>query len=287
MVMAQKFAQSEAQGGGGRGDDGLQRAIHALNNQRPQEAERIAAEVLRSNPRHSEALQVFGFALLMQGRAEEAIGALEPAARGQHNPQLDTQLALALRQAGRSQDAVAQLQCATRRRPPYPPAFYELGGTLYSLKRYDEAADALRRGLDIAPMVPELSMQLGHVLLALRNCTGAKAAFAKALDIAPGNAGALWGMGKAHQMLGENLQAVEYFRRCLTQMPGDGGTLLNLANSLVEAGEIDAGLECFRAAARGDGKRYAGALTTLVKSARGRFWLKPSAAARFLQNKNG
>lgn len=284
--MAQKLAQPMTPGGGaGRGDDWFERAIHALNSQRPQEAERIAAEALRNNPRQPQALHVFGLALLMQGRAKEAVEALESAARGQHNSRLDTQLATALRQAGRAQEAVARLQRATKRRPPFAPAFYELGITLYLLKRYDEAAEVLRHGIEIAPMVPELSMQLGHVLLALRECAGAKAAFAKALDIAPGNAGALWGIGKAHQMLGENRQAVEYFRRCLTQMPGDGGTLLNLASSLVEAGEVDAGLECFRAAARGDGKRYAGALTTLVKSARGRFWLKPSRAARVLQGK--
>ena len=65
--------------------------------------------------------------------------------------------------------------------------------------------------------------------------------------------------------------------------PNDAGVWLNLGHSLLELGELESGYECFRTAARGDPKRYAGALSTLVKSGRGRFWLKPSDAVRFLR----
>ena len=61
-------------------------------------------------------------------------------------------------------------------------------------------------------------------------------------------------------------------------MPNDAGTWLNLGHSLLEAGELEAGYECFRTAARGDQKQYYSALTTLVKSGRGRFWLWPREA---------
>jgi tetratricopeptide (TPR) repeat protein len=282
--MADELANLRTPGGGaGHGDDALQRAISALNKQRPQEAERIAGEMLKADPRHARALHILGSALLMQGRTADAIGALEAAARGQHNPAIDTHLAVALRQAGRHDEALLRLNRAAKRQPPYAPALYELGCLLSSLKRDDEAIEALNRGLEVAPAMPELSIQLGHVLLAQRNPAGAKAAFAKALAISPGDAGALWGMGKAHQMIGENKAAIDYFRRCLMLMPNDAGTWLNLGHSLLETGELDAGYDCFRTAARGDGKRYSGALTTLVKSGRGRFWLKPSAAMRFLR----
>jgi tetratricopeptide (TPR) repeat protein len=151
------------------------------------------------------------------------------------------------------------------------------------MKRYAEAAEILGRGVDIAPMMPELSIQLGHTLLALRSSSAAKAAFARALQSSPDAAGALWGMGKAHQQLGENHAAIDYFRRCLRHTPDDLGTWLNLGHSLVEVGNFEAGLECFRKAARGDPKRYYAALTTLVKTGHGRFWLKPSEAARTLR----
>ena len=63
-------------------DGTLQRALFALNGQRPQEAERIASDVLKVDPRHTRALHLFGCALLMQGRTEDAIAPLESAARG-------------------------------------------------------------------------------------------------------------------------------------------------------------------------------------------------------------
>jgi tetratricopeptide (TPR) repeat protein len=285
--MANEMSHPRPLGGGaGRGDDALARAIFALNNQRPGEAELIAGEVLKADPRHARALQIFGHALLMQGRFHDAIAALEPAARGLHDPAIDTQLAIALRQAGRPEDALARLKRATKRRPPFALAFAELGGLLFAMKRNDEAVEAFNRGLEAAPAMPELSIQLGHVFLALRNSASAKAAFARALALAPSAASALWGMGKAHQQIGENRAAVEYFRCCLMHTPNDAGTWLNLGHSLIEIGELTAGYECFRKAARGEGQRYYGALTTLVKSGRGRFWLKPSEAKRFLQGEN-
>ncbi len=284
--MTNKSAHSDAPGGNtGRDNDALQRARFALHNQRPEDAERIAGELIKADPRHTQALNILGYALLMQGRADDAIAALEPAAGTLRDPEIDTQLALALRQAGRDEDAVARLKRATRRRPPFPPAFYELGCALYSMKRYEEAIAALNDGLQAGPM-PELSVQLGHVFLALRDYGQAKTAFSRALTLAPNTASALWGMGKAHQAAGEDQTAVEYFKRCLAHAPNDVGTLLNLGHSLLEIGDRDAGYECFRIAAHGDQKRYSGALTTLVKSGRGRFWLKPSAAAKFLRGEN-
>lgn len=284
--MTNKSAHSGAPGGtAGRDHDALQRAKFALHNQRPQDAERIAGELIKSDPRHSQALNILGYALLMQGRADDAVAVLEPAARNLRDPEIDTQLALALRQAGRDEDAVTRLRRATKRRPVFPPAFYELGSALFSMKRYEEAIEALNEGLAISPM-PELSIQLGHVFLALRDYASAKAAFARALTLVPNAASALWGMGKAYQGAGENRAAVDYFQQCLMHAPNDVGTLLNLGHSLLEIGDLNAGYECFRLAAQGDQKRYSGALTTLVKSGRGRFWLRPSAAAKFLRGEN-
>ena len=88
--------------GMGRGDDLLQRAVFALNNHRPDEAERIARDVLKAVPQQPQALQILGRALLVQGRAQDAIALLEPVARSRHDPEIDTQLAMALRKVGPS-----------------------------------------------------------------------------------------------------------------------------------------------------------------------------------------
>ena len=145
-------------------DQALQRALSALNAQRPKDAEQIAASILETTPRHMRALHIFGCALLLQGRSEEAIAPLEAAGRGQHDPEISTQLAIALRQAGRTDEAVSRLKRAVKQRPPYPPAFRELGSLLFALKQHGEAINILKQGLEFAPMLPDLSIQLGYVL---------------------------------------------------------------------------------------------------------------------------
>jgi Tfp pilus assembly protein PilF len=132
-------------------------------------------------------------------------------------------------------------------------------------------------------MMPELSIQLGHVFLRVRNCTEAKVAFARALDITPTSAEALLGLARSHREIGENAPAADYYRQYLRMKPDDAATWLNLGHCLLELGQLDAGYDCFRTGARGDPKRYGRALNSLTASGHGRFWLRPSAAARFLR----
>ena len=136
---------------GADGGEALQRAAFALNAKHPEEAQQIAEEILRREPRNARALHILGFALLMQGRAEAAISPLEAAARGRHDPEIETQLALALSQLGKRDDALSRLKRASKRQPPYAPAFHGLGSLLFAMARYDEAIEALRRGVAVAP----------------------------------------------------------------------------------------------------------------------------------------
>jgi hypothetical protein len=55
-----------APGGMSGGNDALQGAAFALNSGRPNDAERIAGDVLKANPRNALALHSLGSALLMQ-----------------------------------------------------------------------------------------------------------------------------------------------------------------------------------------------------------------------------
>ena len=267
-------------------DDALQRAMRALDGNRPKEAEQLARDVLNADRRSAKASYVLGSALVMQGRPLDAVAPLEDAASGRHDPQSDTMLAIALRQAGRAEDAYSRLKRTTKRQPPYAAAFLELGRLLTSMERHDEAAEALTRGLDVAPMMPEMSIQLGYVLLRRRHFADAKAAFARALAIVPDSPDALFGIAQAHQENGESQAAADYFRRYLIVNPGDQGAWVRLGLCLLALGQRDAGDDCFRTVARRDSKGFGNALASLVKSSRGRFWLKPSDAARFLRGRN-
>jgi tetratricopeptide (TPR) repeat protein len=263
--------------------DPLRQAKFALDSNRPQEAQRIAERILKSDPRRAQALHILGCALLMQDRSEDALAPLEEAARALRNPETDTLLAIALRRLGRNEDALSRLKRAIKRQPAFGAAFHELGFLLFSMERYSEAIEVLSRGLELLPMMPELSILLGNVFLACRNFRNAQVQFARALNISPNSSDAMYGLATAHWRLCQYQAAADLFRRYLVRNPDDPNTWLSLGHCLLELGQSDAGYECFRTAARGDPKRYGVALASLVNSGRSRFWLKPSAAERFLR----
>ena len=224
--MANGSRHSKAPCGVDCGNAVLERAIFALNGGRPHVAERIAGQVLRENPGHTRALHVFGCALLMQGRAEDAIAPLETAASAQQDPQTDTQFAIALWRAGRWDHALARLKLAIERKPPHAAACRELGNLLVAMERYDEASEALSCGLEVAAAMLELSILLGCAFLGSTNYVSAKASFARALELSPGCSDALLGMAKAHQNMQQNVAAIGYFRRYSTDRPDDRGAWL-------------------------------------------------------------
>jgi tetratricopeptide (TPR) repeat protein len=265
--------------------DALRQASAAIQSQRPDEAERIARALLAQEPRHPGALHMFGLALLAQGRAREAVTPLEQAAHGRADAVIETYLAIALRQIGRSEQALPVLERATARQPAFPLAFHELGVVLFSLRRLAEAQTVLERGLEIAPTMAELSVVLGGVFLDRLDRPNAKLAFARALVCAPGHASALYGLGTALLDDGDFAAATERFRQALARDPGYTQARFSLGTSLLELGRWDEAIECLRAAVKAAPKLHTKALQTLVTAGRGRFWLKPSAAAEILRPK--
>jgi tetratricopeptide (TPR) repeat protein len=161
--------------------EALQRAQVAIQNERPAEAERIAGEILKANAGHAEATKLFGYALLMQARPEEAVAPLEKAARASHDPEIETQLAIALRQAGLIDKALIWLKRAIKRTPPFAAAFHELGYVLHALNRSVEAIEVLQQGIAVAPMMTEMPIQLGFVYYAINDRANAGSAFARAV----------------------------------------------------------------------------------------------------------
>lgn len=260
----------------------LQEAQIALQSRRLQEAEWLASDVLKHHPSNPHALQIFGNALLLQGRATEAIIPLEEAARRLHDPAIDMQAAMALHEAGRLEDAIARLERAIKRRPPFPPAFHVYGTLLAELDRYDEATVVLKRGLSVTPNVPELASLLGDVLVNRNDYAGARVAYQQALTSAPHHIDALWGVARANEALGEFEQAADAFRRMLGIAPNDAAAQIGLGVCLLMLGSREEAFASFRAAARRSEEMYAQSLAALVSARRGCFFLRPSAARRFL-----
>lgn len=264
-------------------DEALQRVMYAIQSQQPDEAVRLAQVVLDRNPSHPKALHLYGYAVLMQGRAEEAIAPLEKAFRSLRDPAIETQFAIALRKAGRTTDALDRLARAVKRKPPFPAAVHEYGYLLYSLHRTDEAINVLKAGIETAPSMPELPILLGWIFHARHDGANAKIAFARAVGVAPNHTDALYGMGLVLMDEGDFAQASEHFQRALRSDPSDQLSRLYLGACLLELGQTGAASVCLRQVTRGGADFYGKALKVLSSSGRGRFWLKPSAVAKFFK----
>ena len=255
----------------------------AIDGRRPDEAERVARDLLTRHPQHAGAHHLLGLALLIQKRPREAVGPLAEAARDTANPLLETHYALSLRDVGRRDEAIDWLKRAMSRRPVFAPAFHELGLIFCGIRRFDDAETVLKQGIELAPGVVELSVELGGVYIFRAEPANAKAAFARALALAPDHVRALHGCGTALLFEGEFERAAEQFRQVLAGEPGHVRARLDLAHCLLELGRFEAGVAELRTVVRSSPQHYGKALKMLASSRRGRLWLKPSMAASFLQ----
>jgi tetratricopeptide (TPR) repeat protein len=267
----------------GSSNQALEKAVLALRMQRPNEAERLSSRVLKSNRGDVLAAQVLGRALLMQNRPAEAIDPLERAARRSNDPMIETLLAGALAAAGRGDEALDQLRQATARRPPFLPAFLEHASQLRKIGQLDEAIAVLESGVALAPDAIDLRMELGYLHVNRNSRAEARAAFLQVLAAAPERSGAWAALAKVMALDGEYAAAAETFRRALALRPDDDVTRTSLGMCLLEMGERDAGEASLRAATHGDPQIAGRAITSLAACSHGRFFLRPSAVAKFLR----
>jgi tetratricopeptide (TPR) repeat protein len=263
--------------------EALDRAALALRTGRFDEAERLAAGVLKSNRGAVAAAQVLGQALLLQQRPEAAIEALRGAARLSRDPSIETLLGVALADSGRGDEALAQLRQATGRRPAYPLAFLELGDRLGRLGRFDEAAAVFGQGLALTPDAAVLRIGLAYINLHRNDRATARRLFAEVRAAAPQRHDAVLGLAHVTSSDGDYAAAAGLYRQALDLRPDDAQTRISLGRCLLEMGERDAGEAALRAAARGGAQLAGPAITALAATPHGRMFLRPSAAADFLR----
>jgi TolB-like protein len=96
---------------------------------------------------------ILGWAHLWRGQAVEALGASRRAVQmDPNNPDAHLFLSIILGRNGRSEEAADCMQKATRLNP-HPTTFYlfALGVCRFNQARYEEAAAAFKKGIDLAP----------------------------------------------------------------------------------------------------------------------------------------
>jgi tetratricopeptide (TPR) repeat protein len=259
----------------------VREGVQALRGGRVAEAQDLARNLAAQHPGNPDALEFLGITLLAQNKAPEAILPLQDAARRRPGAIVETHLGQALRRSGRIAEAIAVLQQASERQPPVSGAFFELGTLLYEKRRVAEAEAVLIRGMGVAP-AGQLSFALGTIFLERGDFQDASVSFARALAANPGHPSVLCGLGRARMARGELERALENFREAMANNPSEGRARFLTAHCLFELGRPAEAIECLRALVAWAPQSFGGAVKTCVEAGKGRFWLKPSAAAKAL-----
>lgn len=260
----------------------LQKAAHALQNGRAEETERIAAEVLKQNPDDPRATYLYCHALFLQGRGPAAVEQLERALQRHRSPILETQIGMILRQVGRLDEALKWLNDATESQPPFPPAFLECGSLLLQLNRRNEAITVLERGLSLAPNFSEILVHLGSAYAARGEPNRASEFFARAIASLPNDPSMIFDYACMMKNSCCFAQATELFKRVLAADPSDSLARLALGICQIESGQAAPGFANLSAAGKTNEKMYGQTVNAIASAGKGRFWLRPSVARRFL-----
>lgn len=261
----------------------LQEAFVALRTRQFDAAARLAGEALTSHRTDRNAVMILAHALIGLGRTEEAIAPLARAAKRNDDPEVETLLGHALCGARRVNDGLAQLRRTASRRPPYLPAFQELAGQLANIGEIGAAIGIIEQALALAPGSIDLQLDLGRMHVRNNNRSEARSVLTAARTAAPGRPDILTELAWAELLDGAYAEAADTYRHALGLRPDDTLSRANLAICLMEMGERAGGETALRSVLRGRPHMLGRAAFAMAASSHGRFFFRPSAAAKFLE----
>src|SRR6266852_3521301 len=222
----------------------LQDALALRRAGKLSEAAELYGAVLRSEPKHFEALHALGILHYQGGRLEEAerfIGAASnvnpKAADAAYNH------ACLLQRLNRSEEALGAYDRALALKVNYTDAWKNRCALLTILKRHDAALEAADKALAYAPNDSDLCGRRADMLALLNRTEEAAAAYEKYLALKPDDAAAWHARGFALKILIRRLEALSCFDKALELAPDNRELRASRANMLFE-------VERFEAAAR-------------------------------------
>lgn len=225
----------------------LQQAAQLAQGQQPERARPLIARLLQSNPRNADALTLLGIVEQRTGNAAAALDAfglarehdpLNPARIGNH--------AVALKQAGRYDEAIAAFEASLAMRPGAPVALTNLGSCLIAANRPAEAEVPLRAAVAAKPDHSEAWNNLGVALARTGRREDACGAYGRALVLRPNYVEAALNRCDALLALGRHEETEAAVREVLSAHPGHPRAANLLAQALDERGDLPGAIAVYR-----------------------------------------
>jgi tetratricopeptide (TPR) repeat protein len=236
-VQAQSLLQSFPQHGF------LWKALSVALQAQGKEALQALAMTATTMPDDAEAHNNLGVALRAAGRLEDAAASHRRALvlRADYF-ESHYNLGVALRELKMREDALHSLHLAVALAPHHAQAYNDLGNTYRELERLHDAARCYLRAFAIDPALAEVHSNLGTVLRDLGRLSDAVDSFCMALQSNAEMAELHNNLGNALQESGLFTESLASFRRALILKPDFTMAHNNLAKVLRDLGDLDAAI---------------------------------------------
>jgi len=155
-------------------------------------------------------------------------------------------LAVALQEAGRGDEARKAIEESLRRDSSRPESLNVLGIAYWSEGKPEEALAQFDRAAELDPRAAQTQNNRGNVLRDLKRDEESEAAYRKAIALAPSYADPWNGLGALEVERGRPREAVDCFERAITLAPENHEARLNLGIALETSGDLNSAASAYR-----------------------------------------
>ncbi|ADL55129.1 tetratricopeptide repeat protein [Gallionella capsiferriformans] len=213
------------------------------------ESAELARKMTLRYPAHEFGWKALGAALKQLGRTEEALAAMQRSVElSPDDVEVNYNLGVVLQEAGRLDEAEQSYRRAVALNAAYADAHCNLGVVLQELGRASEAEACYRRAIQINPRYAAAYSNLANTLMASAELAEAEKCCRRALEINPGAADAHSTLGHIFEKQGDLAAAEASFRRALQINPDSAADLSHLGSVLKAQGRLDEADICYRRA---------------------------------------
>lgn len=218
----------------------MERLVRFVMDGRYPEAATLAAAMTARFPLHGFGWKILGVALRQMGRSKDALEALQKAAALMPtDADAHMNLGATRLELGQLPEAETSFRQALEIQPTFAEANYCLGNTLRDMGQMQEAATSYRRALQIRPDFVEAHSNLAVILQQSGRLEDAAACYRRGLQITPTCPDTNYNLGNILRDLGRMAEAEASYRVALQHRPDFPEAHSNLGFVLQALGRLD------------------------------------------------
>ncbi len=224
----------------------LQQAVALHQNGQLAQAQAIYLDILKSQPKHFDALHLLGVIALHTKNYQSAVDLIDKAIETYpSNANAYYNRGNALKELKQLDAAVASYDQAIRLKPDYADAYYNRGGILKELKQLDAAVASYDQVINLNPGYADAYYNRGNILKELKQLDAAVASYDQAIRLKPDYTDAYYNRGIALGELRQLDAAVANYDQVISLNPDYADAYWNKALVLLVNGDFEKGWEFY------------------------------------------